>query len=90
MGLRYLTDCVSANGDDITAMVDQAREVSYRTARAKIGEYGLSIVFGQYDWRHRPRDLTLKHDWHVRYYRSRYRGKPVYYVVHSAIEHVFG
>ena len=86
--MEFITDCVHSDGRSITAMVDRAREVSYRTARRRIGRE-LCRVFSQYDWSTRPRDLTLKNDYHVRYFRSVYRARVVYYLQHSAIEYVF-
>jgi hypothetical protein len=33
--------------------------------------------------------LRLSRDYHVRFYRSRWEGKPCYHMVHSAIDFVF-
>ena len=33
--------------------------------------------------------LTLSQDWHVEYFRSTYAGHRAYYLVHSAIEHIW-
>lgn len=33
--------------------------------------------------------LLLRNDWHVRYYRSAWKGRPCYYAVHSAIEYIW-
>jgi hypothetical protein len=75
----FITDCVSAKGSDIQDMVDRAREITYRT----ISTYcELSDVFGH------P-SPSLKKDWAVRFFKSKYQGLPCYYVCHSAIEYVF-
>jgi hypothetical protein len=90
--MRYLTNCVSLSmGDvpDIDAMIEGARQIGYRTARHAIGHNALAEVFPDYDWRQRPRDLTMKRDWHVGYYRSTFRGVRCVYVKHSAIEYIF-
>lgn len=90
--MRFITSCVDvpiSHVNQLQEMIDRSREVSYRTARAHIGAEALAKAFPNYDWRRRPRDLTLKDDWHVTYHRSVFRGKPVYYLVHSAIEYIF-
>lgn len=75
----FVTDCVSANGRDITEMVDSAREITYRT----IATYcDLESVFPH-------SNPPLSRDWAVRFYKSKYRGRLCYFVVHSAIEYVF-
>lgn len=82
---HYITCCVNANGDDINAMVDLAREVSYRTIRrrcADLGEWARSMGYCR-------GGLTLKNDWAVSYYKSTYRKQPCYYILHSAIEYIF-
>lgn len=104
-GYRYETCCVSADGGDISDMVDQAQDVSYdqfmrNVSIAEIFQSG--IGYGYYwtpaqavaagvDYHEvaRNRPLTLKKDWHVSYHRSVYLGKPCYFMVHSAIEYVF-
>lgn len=84
---HYETCCVESDGPSITAMVDRAREITYRTFRrhcagvdawAKAHGYGL-----------RPPELTLKQDWHVAYYKSVYRSRPCYFLVWSAIEFIW-
>lgn len=91
--MHYITCCVDLGMKDVPAlrdMIEEARQVSYRTARARIGGDALAAVFHDYDWSRKPQYLTMKKDWHVGYYRSVFRGKPVYYVKHSAIEYIFG
>jgi hypothetical protein len=93
MALQYITCCVNLSmGDvpDLYHMIDHARRVTYRSAVAKIGRKELGAVFPDYDWSNKPRHLTMRKDWHVAYFRSTFRGKPVYYVKHSAIEYIFG
>lgn len=83
----YETCCVSANGDDIMDMVDSAREITYETFVKHVGTQEASSVLG-YPYG-RERGLKLKNDWHVRYHKSTYKGKPCVFAVHSAIEYVF-
>lgn len=73
----FETTCVNANGDEITDMVNAAREISVRTFLKRTDmdpmEFGVDI----------------RKDWHVRFYKSKYKGKPCYYMDHSCIEHVY-
>lgn len=84
----YLTCCVDlTDGAEIQEMTDRAREITFKTFAQRC------------DWKAWARDhsydigstrgLHLKDDWHVRYYKSRFRGVPCYYIVHSAIEYIF-
>lgn len=81
---RYLTKCVSANGEDINAMRDVAVEVSYRTMRRRCGD--LQEVARSLHYR---RDFPLSGDPYVAYYRSVFRGELCYYLVHSSIEYIW-
>jgi hypothetical protein len=86
----FVTNCVSSsNGDEISAMVDRARPISYQTFLRQIGREQAAEVFPGYDWSARPTDLTLARDWHVAYYRSRWHDTNVVFAVHSAIEYIF-
>lgn len=89
--MQYVTCCVNipmCRVGELQDMIDRAQRITYRTARRRIGQ-ALAQVFPDYDWSNRPRHLPMKRDWHVGYYRSVYRGKPVVYVRHSAIEYIF-
>ena len=85
---QYETCCVHANGDDITEMVDQAIDVTYRTILRHCK--GLREWAKNMGYEANSREgLTLQKDWHVSYHRSKYRGKRCYYVQHSGIEHIW-
>ncbi len=77
----YLTNCVSAKGEDIEKMCGQAVEVPYRELEHHIGIDVLLEMFGD--------TPMLNKDLAVSFYRSKYLGVDVYYVEHSAIEYVF-
>ncbi len=78
---RFLTDCMSSDGDLIN---DQVTEVSYRTMRRRCGDLQEVARSLGYD-----RWLTLESDPYVSYNRSWYGGVPCYYFVWSGIEQVF-
>jgi hypothetical protein len=84
---HFHTTCISSDAKSIHDMTDHAREVTLATFRrhceTREWERSLGYAIGP------ERDLHLKDDWHVSYWRSRYRGHACYYAVHSAIEHIF-
>jgi len=81
-------DCVSAKGEDISEMVDLSREISYQTFFSHVNLNEVMEIFPFYE-RDSRLGLTLKNDWAVSYFKSWYRGRPCYFIVHSAIEYVF-
>lgn len=87
----YRTCCVNSTASAINAMVDRAREVTYRTFRkhvsaAVMDEWAANMG---YDVGSRRGGLRLKADWHVSYHKSVYRGNNCWYIRHSAIEYIF-
>ncbi len=88
MKCKFYTTCVSSTYELISAMVDSEREVSYSTMLRRCpGLLELADQLG-YD-RRCDQGLTLRNDWHVSYHKSRYDGKPCYYLQWSGIEHIF-
>lgn len=91
-GYEYVGCCVDLKGRDITEMCDGATEVSYQTIRKRLGKalmkFAASMGYETRPGRSR-RGIFLSNDYHVSYYKSRYKGKPCYYIVHSLIEYVF-
>ena len=85
----YETNCVSCeNGDDINAMRDVSRNVTYRTMLCHCA--GLRAWAKSQGYAGHPRSgLHLKHDWHVSYHKSTWRGKRCYYLVWSGIEFIW-
>jgi len=85
--MQFVTSCVDASGPAIQDMVDRAREVTFETFRKRVGAAAINEVFGRmYDG---CPGLSLRTDYHVRFARSKFKGKTCYYAVHSAIEFVF-
>ena len=89
---RYFTRCCDGDPalgasqfiDALNAMTDRSREVTYRTLRRRCED--LRVLERRLGYDHH---LRMVQDYHVRYKKSRYRGARVFYVVHSAIEHIF-
>lgn len=83
----YHTSCVSARGQDITEMVDAATQITYETMRKHcdgLNRWAKEMGYGPSGF-----GLLLQDDWHVTYWKSKYRGKPCYYLCHSCIEYVW-
>lgn len=81
-------------GQDIRAMVEQAKAVSaaevaqhcnLRALERRLGYSRAPIRRGLYA----GTVLTLATDTHVEYRRSTFQGRPCYFVRHSATEHIF-
>lgn len=81
---KYHTNCVNSDAKSIDNMVDRAREITYRTARKWLASFDEWMEKMGYNHK-----FHMKNDYHVRYFKSVYRGKPCVYVVHSAIEYIF-
>jgi len=80
--MAYITNCVSANGRDIQNMVDKARKISWKNLLTRVSLDEIREILPDSN----PR---LKDDWAVSFWKSTYRGKPVVYIDHSAIEYIF-
>lgn len=73
----------------LEAMEDRAVEITYRTARRHLGAL-LDLWATRHGYQlDSRRGLTLKRDYHVRYYKSRYGDKPCIDVDWSAIDNIF-
>lgn len=83
----YETCCVNANGDDILEMVDKATQITYRTFCSHIKPEALKELIESLGYKRLG--LSLKKDWAVSFYKSKYKNKPCYYLVHSMIEYIF-
>ncbi len=83
----YHTCCVQSDAESIQDMVDQAREISLATFRRHCDCEDWERDMGYA--RGREAGIHLKNDYHVSFHRSRFRGHPCCFAVHSAIEYVF-
>lgn len=88
--MNYLTNCTNASGRYITDMVDDAREISYKTFCKYVSQESMQELFPTYSWGNkRDGGLYLKDDYAVRFYKSTYRGKKCVFIEHSRIEYIF-
>lgn len=86
---HFVTDCVSAQGDDITLMQERAIPISYRTFASRLGPAAIKQIRQRFGYSKNGTGLTLTKDWAVSFYRSTYRGVRCYYMQHSRIEYVY-
>jgi hypothetical protein len=83
----YQINCVCvADGELIHHMMDNSTEITYRTFRKNVDKDNFLEVERNLGY---DRNLRMLNDWHVRYYKSKIKGHPVYYFVWSAIEYIF-
>lgn len=83
----YETCCVYSTADAINEMTARAVEVTFATFARHCNWVPWASTMGYATGN--ARGLRLKNDWHVRYFRSKYKGRRCYYVKHSAIENIF-
>ena len=87
---QYVTNCVNSDGPSITAMVDDARDITRRTFLKHVDRAELRDVETQLSYvQHPSHGLTMAGDFHVSYHRSKYHGAPCVFFTYSAIEYVF-
>jgi hypothetical protein len=85
---QYAQCCVDGEAEALTAMMDQATDVTYRTMfRHCIDLLDWAKSHG-YETDSR-RGLTLRQDWAVSYHRSKFKGLRCYYLRWSGIEFIF-
>ena len=85
---HYATCCIHSTAEAINAMQVKAVEVTYRTFRRRC--HGLDAWARQMGYAVAAESgLHLKNDWAICFYRSTYRGRKCYYLVHSAIEYIW-
>lgn len=87
MKYQYETCCVNSTAEAIHAMVDAARDITWRTfaRRCEWHQWAHDMTYAV----GAERGLHLAADWAVSYHKSTYRGRPCYYIRHSAIEYIF-
>lgn len=92
--LNYRINCIEANGSAISAMIDEALEITWGTFISHVNKDDVINLFPNYYWRgfnsiKDVMNLTLWDDYAVNFYRSKYKGRKCYYIEHSSIEYIF-
>lgn len=84
---EYITNCVNSTAEDTDAMTSRARSITANTFFKHVDLKEVSEFFG-YELR-KTTGLTIKNDWHVRYFKSKFKGIRCYYLAHSGIEYIY-
>lgn len=88
---QYLTSCVGLGTDevaDLLWMQDTAVEVQYHCFVRNTDWKPLARQLG-YAVDPGEKGLRMTKDWHIRFYKSTWKGEECYYLKHSAIEYIF-
>ena len=73
-------------------MVDEGREITRKTFLKHVDKTDMREVEKDLGYRTQHgygHGLTMASDWAVRYFKSKFNGKPCVYFQWSAIEHIF-
>jgi len=90
-----LTECVarctdrSTKASELEELIDRGSQVTFKTFFRHVSLEAVSDLLGYAYGRSTGPGLHLRNDWHVRFYKSKFRGRPCWYLDWSAIEHVF-
>ena len=87
----YKTNCVNSTARLIHDMVDNSREIAWKTFLKYVDVETVKDVFPYYSYRNEKTGcgFHIKDDYTVSFHKSKYRGKPCVYIYHSAIEYIF-
>lgn len=72
--------------DELNRMTEGARQITLRTFRKNVGRDELRKWAKAHGYGRGARELSLAKDWHVAYFKSKFAGETVYYIVWSAFE----
>jgi hypothetical protein len=87
---RSCVDFDSRDVNTLITMLGDARPISRQTFVARVDRNDLRALEMRLGYEPADRKgLSMADDYHVRYFKSKLNGRPVYYLVHSAIEHIF-
>lgn len=87
---KFLGNCIQLPASMITQIVDDRREITRKTFLKHVGLAKMREIEKSLGYEDHPsRGLTMASDYAVSYYRSKFRGRLIYYFDWSAIEFVF-
>lgn len=86
---EFVGSCVSLDGPDITKMIELERQITYLTFQKWLPQElkRFAETFG-YEKNQRV-GLSIRNDWHLGFYKSKYQGREAYFIRHSAIEYIW-
>jgi len=79
----------SCTVDELEYLYEHDREITKKSFARHVDMKELCEYLG-YSYKNINRGLSFFRDWHIRCYMSRFRGKRVYHLDWSQIDHVFG
>lgn len=80
--MMFIGTCVQLKAGDLDKFDDSSRDITYRTFRKHVGGETVKEIN---EWAGVP---THK-DWHIRFKRGKWRGKPAACLMHSSIHHIW-
>lgn len=89
-GFQYRTNCIVENGRLIQEMEEKSRQVARRTFLRYVDKDSLAELAKDLGYaEHSRKGLTLKDDWHVRYYVGTFDREPCAWLDHSSVFYIF-
>lgn len=91
MNYNFFTNCVSCPDhlvQDLSEMVDDAREIKLKTFKKKCNPFSLKLILEDLGYT-KCSMPKIEKDWHVKYFTSKFAGNNCVFFVHSAIEYIF-
>jgi hypothetical protein len=88
VSVEFIGTCVGLRFRDLQAYDDSEREITYRTFRKHVGADVIREINENIGYPG-PGVLTLASDYHVRYGKGKWKGKPAVCMHHSAIHHIW-
>lgn len=85
---RCVDEYTDVHVERLAAMTEGGRPISAGTFFRHVDRASISRELG-YAYGRAEKGIRLAKDYHVQFFRSVWRDKPCYYLVWSAIEHVF-
>lgn len=80
MAAQFIGTCVTLRAHELDRFDDSSREITYRTFRKYIDKETIQS-FGS--------NPSLRQDWHVSFFKGRWRGRPAVCLMHSSIHHIW-
>jgi len=94
----FHTTCVNSTLALLEPMIETARQITWATFLRHVSIDEIKSMFPGYSWHGEHCDpntgkptigFHIKDDFAVTFYKSKYDGKPCYYLDWSGIEHIF-
>ena len=84
--MNFIGTCVHLDFETIDEIRDNSREVTWRTIKRNIDNDLLNSMIKNSGYQS---ESEFKNDFCVAFYKSKFKNKTCYVIVHSCIEHVF-